>query len=226
MVLPLIFGAANAGLGIFSAISGAQQQNEATRLANEQAMEVYKRQLLKKHAEDVSAISLFNKRKARYQNQVFENQTAADRAYFAEQSKLNEIIKGMRFKSQAMMVEQAKAQGKAAASGQQGRSAGRLSVMIAAAQGRNQAILDEQLRTANQNLIQNNENTRNQLRISNDNAYFNVGAVPIPGVAPLAPAQRQGANPTATALGIGTSILNGVQSGMDFKQKMDNLGWD
>jgi len=226
MVLPLIFGAANAGLGIFGAISGAQQQNAATDLANRQAIEVYKRQAQMRADAYSASIAIYNNKKVRYQEQLIENQTAAGKAYVAEQVKLNELLKGMRFKSQAMNIEQAQAQGKVAASGRSGVTAGRLSAMVAAAAGRNQAIMSEQFAGAVQSARRNNENTRDQLRISNRNAYWNVGAPPVPGVAPLPPMMRDGANPFATALNIGTSVLGGVQTGMNFASQINNLGWD
>ena len=226
MVLPLIFGAANAGLGIFSAISGAQQQNAATDLANRQAIEVYKQQQRMQQSSYNAALSIYEKKKVRYREQLIENQTAADKAYVAEQVKLNELLKGMRFNSQAMNIEQAQQQGKIAASGRTGNSAARMSAMVAAASGRNQAIMSEQFSGAVQAAKRNNMNTRDQLRIANRNAYWNVGEAPTPGEAPLPPMLRDGANPFATALNIGSSVLGGVQTGMNFASQINNLGWD
>lgn len=83
-----------------------------------------------------------------YKLQLQFNNIAAAQAYEAENNKLREIKIGAAFQSQDMMVENLQEEGAALARGQSGRSARKGLQSATASYGRNIAILDESMKSA------------------------------------------------------------------------------
>lgn len=89
-----------------------------------------------------------------YKQQLSFNNVAAARAYESERRKLEEIKIGQAFQAQDMLVESLQEEGKAALM-QSGRSAGKGRQTSLAAYGRNVAILEESLKSAQKQHISN-----------------------------------------------------------------------
>lgn len=89
-----------------------------------------------------------------YKQQLSFNNVAAARAYESERRKLDEIKVGQAFQAQDMLVESLQEQGKAALM-QSGRSAGKGMQVSLASYGRNVAILEESLKSAQKQHISN-----------------------------------------------------------------------
>lgn len=89
-----------------------------------------------------------------YKQQLSFNNVAAARAYESERRKLDEIKIGQAFQAQDMLVEGLQEEGKAALM-QSGRSAGKGMQVSLASYGRNIAILEESLKSAQKQHISN-----------------------------------------------------------------------
>jgi len=217
-MIGLALGALQFGTQALGAIGGFNSQNAAAAAQNRQAMKIYQQQLLMDHYKKVQAYDAFNKRKTRYANQVYNNQTAAQRAYFSEQQRQNEILKQAGFADQARMIGEQKALGKLAASGQQGRSAARNMALTSAAFGRAGAVQQEKLRTGVSMMNERNRETRRKLQIANETAYLNVGAIPTFGPGRIAPMQQEG----PSSLGLVAQLGGAALSGFDAYNKYKN----
>lgn len=91
---------------------------------------------------------LYNKSESIYKQQRGFNSQAALLAYQAENRRMQEAFQEAAFDNQDLLVQLIEEEGKAAARGQSGRSAGKAIQSIVASYGRNQAILAESLVSA------------------------------------------------------------------------------
>jgi hypothetical protein len=128
---------------------GILKENNETELS-------YKEQTAKREYGYQLAIQAYEQRNAErqwqqsekiYKQQLSFNNIAAARAYESERRKLEEIKIGQAFQAQDMLVESLQDQGKAALM-QSGRSAGKGAQVSLASYGRNIAILEESLKSA------------------------------------------------------------------------------
>lgn len=132
------------------------KQNTETELA-------YKEQTARREYGYQLAIQAYEQRNAErqwqqsekiYKQQLSFNNIAAARAYESERRKLEEIKIGQAFQAQDMLVESLQEEGKAALM-QSGRSAGKGRQVSLASYGRNVAILEESLKSAQKQHISN-----------------------------------------------------------------------
>ena len=219
MVLPIIFGAAQAGASILGAFGAQNQANAAVDARNASLLSDYKARLKIREANWVRELGRYNLQKQAYADDLFENNLSASKAYASEQRRLNEIFKQAAFQTQDRNIQQAQALGTAAASGRSGKSAARLQAMTAAAFGRNAAIQQQSLQSARESYGIRTDRIRDQLRIANRNAYRNVQFAPVPGAAPIAPTFQDQPSQIPLFTGIGKGLLGGLQAGY----QMDNL---
>lgn len=95
-----------------------------------------------------TAVRAFNQSETNYKLQLQFNNIAAAQAYEAETNRLREIKIGAAFQSQDMMVQNLQEEGTQAAKGQSGRSAAKALQSVNASYGRNIAILEESMKSA------------------------------------------------------------------------------
>lgn len=107
-----------------------------------------------------TAMRAYAQSEQNYKLQLQFNNIAAGQAYEAEREKLREVKIGAAFQSQDMMVENVQEEGAAAARGQSGRSAGKAVQSAAASYGRNVAILEESMKSAERQTLSNFEKIR------------------------------------------------------------------
>ena len=192
------------------AVGSHQQAQAQADYQNEVSRRNYEHAVKTREAEWQGQLSIWNNKKVDFQNQLDSNYAAADRAYAAEQSRLNEGFMQAAFQKQDMLAQLMQGRGDIAASGRSGKSVAKMDQAMLAAFGRNNAIISENLRSARSGMIQRNEQTRLQLQSGNNQAWSSVGMAPIPGVAPLAPTMVAG----PSGIGLASGILGGVASGL------------
>lgn len=131
-----------------------QNTRRELRYKEKTAQREYGYQLAIQAYEQRNAERQWEQSEKNYKQQLAFNNVAAARAYEAERRKLEEIRVGQAFQSQDLLVESLQDQGKAALV-QSGRSAGKALQSSLAAYGRNIAILEESMRSANKQYISN-----------------------------------------------------------------------
>ena len=217
---PITFGALTFGANALGSIGSFFGQQDQVSAQNKAAVNRYRQQLQIHTYENLNRFSQYNRQKAQYSQQLSNNAAAANDAFMAEDMKLNELFKAEAFNTQANQIEAIKAVGTLAASGQTGQSAARAQQSAMAAFGRNQAVGQEQLRTAVGNSKFQRGRIRDQLRIANDRAYANVAVAPDVTPLPLAPTMRSSPSP----LGLFTNLA-GDALGAFNSYKMADANW-
>lgn len=213
MVLPILFGAANAATGIFSAFAQDNAQRQQINAQNNAIRKSYNQQLRIRGIQWAQDTAAYGNRVIDYKEQLYENSLAANKAYVSQQARLNELFQQARLKSQDRQIQQAQQVGALQARGVTGRSAARAEALTMAMFGRNAAIQQQGLSNAMAAANRANTNTRDQLRISNRNAYKQVMNPPVAPPAPLAPTLYSQPSQVGLMTGIGNSLIGGVQAG-------------
>jgi len=212
----LALGLAQGGMSALGAFGQYSSGQAAAAARNRQAMKIYKQQL-RNYANDFYTRNAGYKNKiSQYQMQQRYNQSAAQRAYESEQERINEIFKQAQFARQGSQIDLAAALGQGQAIEQSGRSAQRRQALIQAGAGRNEAIRNEQLRQSIMMSGARNRYTQEDLAKANKDAYFAVGARPVPGAAPIAPTMQRGPSTMSLLTGLGSAALSGATTGMKF----------
>jgi len=176
----------------------------------------------------------FNESERIYGLQLGFNNQAQSVAYEAENRRMQEILTGMAFDQQDMLVKMLQEEGSLEAMGASGRSAGKVIASAMASYGRNQAIMAESLVSANK------ESKVSRRQIATEKYGADLAAQsrrmlkPLKAPAPFAPlpvpvAQLQmplrpergpepikGTNTSGGALGILTSAANAGMAGYNF----------
>lgn len=205
------------GSSALGAIGSHQSASAAARAQNEGAIKNYKYQMKIRAAQ-------WNRERVRYANQIsqYKQQTSANegaysRAAVAEQTRLNNAFKSAAFQNQSSLVQLTKLQGKQAARGATGKSAERLNDSVLSAFGRNQAIMAENLMSAQSRYKTQNQSLRNELISANNRAFSDVAIAPEPGVAPPRPVMQSGPSSLSLIAGLGSAAVSGFGTYNDFK---------
>jgi len=218
MVLPILFGAANAAIGIAGAFGADSAQRAAISQQNNAIRKQWKEQLKVRGIQWAQARADYGNRKIDYQDQLQQNYLAANKAYVSQQARINELFQQAAFRTQDRQIQQAQAVGSIQARGVSGKSAQRLQSLTEGMFGRNEAIQQQGLRGAVRAQQVANRNTRDALKISNRNAYKQVMTPPVAPPSPLAPTLYSQPSSMGLLTGIGNSLLGGVQAGYQFDQ--------
>ena len=126
-----------------------RENNQANRLWQyETAMQGWKYDLAIRDYEYKNQVKQYNKSEEVYGMQLGFNNQAANVAYEAENRKLQELVTGMSFDQQDLVVQMLQEEGSVQAAGISGRSAGKALASVIGSYGRNQAILAESLTSA------------------------------------------------------------------------------
>ena len=221
MPIPALFGIAQAGLGLAQGIS---KHREATRQAAAQhGQAVYRNQfqnLMIDRQNDLTR-QRFGKQIDMTNRQFAFNREAAERAYSAEQVRMNEQLRGVAFQQSDMRASLLQAQGANAAAGQAGnRSLARASAVATLGNyGRQQAIMAENLSSARGQSRRNMERIARQ-RLSADNRAFSQVAI-----APQLQTRNAAISaPTMPRMNLGLMIGQAAFSGLTTAYNMTSPG--
>lgn len=132
-----------------------QNQENNLRWQDQTAANDYAHTLAIRNFEYANQVRAYNQSEKVYGDQRKLNLLASQDALANESRRYNEIIKGMAFEHQDMLVKMIKGKGAAAARGGQGASAGRLTGDVMAQYGRNQAIQAASLLSSERESIAN-----------------------------------------------------------------------
>lgn len=165
------------------------RQNQESNLAwqDQTNLNDYKDQLAIRDFDYANQVRQYNESERIYGMQLGFNNMAAQQAQEAESRRYQEILTGMAFDQQDMLVKMLQEEGQAQASGVSGRSAGKLLASALASYGRNQAIMAENLVSAKRD----SEGNRRQIRMDKYGADLNAESrrmlKPMLGPTPTAP---------------------------------------
>ena len=210
----IALGAAKAGAGALGAVGKFQGQQAQVSAANQATASNYKYQMKVRERQ-------WNRERLRYAQQVNqynqtidENEAAYNRSVAGEQRRLNNAYKAASFSNQQALINLAQSSGKVAASGAAGKSAQRLDMDVVSAFGRNQAIMAENLLSAQTRNKVKTEALGRQLLSANNRAFSDIAIAPIPTIAPPRPVMQQGPSPLGLVADIGSSVIDGVTTGI------------
>lgn len=139
-----------------------------------------------------------------YGLQLGFNNDAAQQAHQAETQRFEEIVTGMAFDQQDMLVKMLQEEGQIQASGVSGRSAGRMLASALAGYGRNQAIVAENLVSATRETARSRKDIETQKYGADLGAHSRRMLQPVKAPAPpapLAPPMPKILNPLAPVKG-------------------------
>ena len=212
MCAPVALGVASFATGALGAVGQYQSASAQASAANAAANRNYKYQLKMRERAWDQERHIYGQKIFQYEKAVDNNTMAANRAYAAEQRRLNEIYRQAAFSQQGQLGKLMQQQGRVAAAGRTGKSADRLDNALLAQYGRNQAITQQSLTSAQLKTKYQNEAIRRELISSNNNAYSNVAVAPMAGVAPPRPVMQQGPSSISLLSGLGQAALGGYQT--------------
>jgi hypothetical protein len=165
-----------------------RQNIENNSIYQEQsAVRQYQNELAIRDFDYGNQVRQFNESERIYGLQLGFNSQASQVAYEAENRRFQEILTGMAFEQQDMLVKMLQEEGQVQASGASGRSAGKALASAMASYGRNQAIMAESLVSAKK------ENKVSMRQIDTEKSGADLAAqsrrmlVPLKAPAPMAP---------------------------------------
>lgn len=223
VIAPIAIGVATAGLGAMQSIAGYQQKQAEYQYSVQAAQ--YKQQV-----EQANAVANYNRQMAAYaesqkayEAQIEANEAAANRAYQYEQLKLGADYKQASDQARQKLEEKLKAQGDIWAIGKTGNS---WKVLASAAEreyGRDLARLGRNLAYRDDEYMLETHRLMLEQKSANNQAAARRMVKPIMGYvgeAYVGPAPSS----TEMVLGIGQSILSGVNAGLALAAPMGAAG--
>ena len=196
----IIIGTATAVMGGLQSIAGYQQQQAQYQYENQVAQTQYQYQT-----------QAYEESQRAYQAQIKANEAAANRAYIAEQRKLQTDYEKAAQDAQQLMIDKLKAQGQILASGRTGKSIALLASDAEREYGRDLANLGTNLGYAREAY------TLAGLDIEADARSANAQAAANRMMKPLAPMAGPAPSAAGMVLGIGQSVLGGVSTYQSLK---------
>jgi hypothetical protein len=178
-----------------STIAGYAAQQQQTDYANAQAQQQYQAQM-----------AAYQQSEQAFNQQIKLNAEAANRAYMAEQNKLNFEQQKAAMEAQQLMVSSMQAQGQIAASGRTGQSIGLLANDVTRGYGRDLATLGLSLGYAYQDYYSGTESIFNQAQSQNNAAQSNRM------LKPTAPLKLPGPSPLGLIGGLAGAGLGGYET--------------
>lgn len=209
LALPIIAGVGQAGLGILGGVNSAAEQARSTAYNN-----TYQNLMI--DASNRMRRDIFGRQLEQASMQRGFNADAANRAYAAEQRRLNEVFTQSAFQRQGMLENLMRAQGANNASERFGNSARRANIVeTLGAFGRQQAIMAESLASARGQSARNIQDIGRQHLSADFQNWQGVSMPPMMEASIPAP-RMSGMN---TALTIGSSLLSGLNTGYSLAPK-------
>ena len=151
-----------------------QQQRQQAQIANQKTANQYTGEVAAQQAKNMA-----------YQQQVINNQTAANKSFAQEQTKLNEARDKAAFKAQEIYAKSIGAKGSVLATGATGQSVGLLALDADRQAGLGTAAQDASVRSAAQQAAVGADLAATQADSSNNQAYSSLGVpVQMPTLSP------------------------------------------
>jgi hypothetical protein len=191
----IIIGTATAVMGGLQSIAGYQQQQAQYQYENQVAQTQYQYQT-----------QAYEESQRAYQAQIKANEAAANRAYIAEQRKLQTDYEKATQDAQQLMIDKLKAQGQILSSGRTGKSIALLASDAEREYGRDLANLGTNLGYAREAY------TLAGLDIEADARSANAQAAANRMMKPLAPMAGPRPSAAGMVLGIGQAALGGFST--------------
>jgi len=188
----IIVGAATAVMGSLQSIAGYQQEQAQYQYEQQVAQTQYQYQM-----------QAYEESQRAYQTQLKANEAAANRAYIAEQRKLQTDYDKAAQDAQQLMIDKLKAQGQVFASGRTGKSIALLASDAEREYGKDLANLGTNLGYAREAY------TLAGLDIEADARSANAQAASNRLIQPLAPIAGPAPSAASAVLGIGQAALGG-----------------
>ena len=201
MCAPVV-GALSLASGVMGAVGQHQSASAQAAAQNASIASNYKHALKVRENNWNRERTRYSHSLVQYNQQLDENNNAANRAYVSEQQRLNNIYRQASFSKQDQLVKLAQATGAAAATGRRGKSVNRLDTDVVAQFGRNQAIMAQSLLGAQQAYDTRTQSIRRELTSANNDAFSKVAYAPEPGVAPPRPQMVAGPSGLGLAAGL------------------------
>ena len=216
--IPYIAGAVGFGSSLLNQQSQNAQydaRNAEIRAQNRAALQTYNYNVQKTRRQWDQRLQVWEQQKKQYSQQIKSNSEELGRAWTQEQVRLNDIFDRAKSQNLDLYTQLLETQGIAAARGQTGRRAGSRDRANAAAFGRAQSKIESNLERQTRNTQFNMENARRATLRANQDAYAQVSVAPMAPLLPPPPVNRRqiGYNP---AMGVFSSLLSGVQTGLTF----------
>ena len=210
MVLPIIAGIGQAGLGILGAFQqyGAAQQQADT--ANEARTKAYEAQLKEREFRWRNRLNVYAQQVATYNQNTLEYGQALNRGYVGAQRQLTDVYRQMRFQTEQQNIQRAQDLGRVMAGNRAGSSAARAASSVLAAYGRNRATMAQNLLGARNRYAYDVQGLRRDYQSAMNRAYSQVATPPQLGPAPEAPTMVSG----PSKLGLFADIAQAGLSGM------------
>lgn len=191
----IIIGAATAVMGGLQSIAGYQQQQAQYQYEQQVAQTQYQYQ-----------VQAYQESQRAYQEQIKANEAAANRAYIAEQRKLQTDYAKAAQDAQQLMIDKLKAQGQVLSSGRTGKSIALLASDAEREYGKDLANLGTNLGYAREAY------TLAGLDIEADARSANAQAAAGRMAQPMAPIIGPGPSAAGAVLGIGQAALGGYSA--------------
>ncbi len=220
-------GVASAAAGGIGAIGQHQSASAQASAQNAAAINNYKYQLKVRERKWDQTRHVYGRKIQQFEETVDENQMAAARGYAAAQRNLNNQFSQAAFNQEGRLAKLVRSQGNFAAAGRTGRSVDRLNAEQMMQYGRGNAVMAENLMSAQTGYRNKTEGLNRELLSANRKAYSDVAIAPQPGVAPVAPTMMPGPSGLSLAgdlLGAATSGVNAadqLKPGGLFGQRVD-----
>jgi hypothetical protein len=205
-------GVAKAGAGILGAIGANQSATAQARAQNQAAVNRYKLAIQQRDYDYKVAQNKYANQLGQYDMQTKFNQSAANRAYAAEDLNMVNMFKSAAFQQQALAIQAAAEGGTAAASGKSGRSARRLDRNLTSQYARNLATLDASIASAQEASSIRKDKVKDSLTIANYRAYAPVSIGMHTPMELPEPMQVSGPSNTSLMTNIGGALLDGASS--------------
>ena len=223
-------GLLTGGMGLLNTFMGHSAESDAVAYRNRQRKQAAKyeqRQRLAMHnTEWNNIVEAYNLQVGAYKKGLTARAQMTGMDLSADELRLNQMMKGMRFASQDASIAQSQAIGKATArAGGTGRTAGRKVAMTAAAFGRNQAKREEKMLGEIYAHNMKGEARIASLNAANQRAHAAVAYAPKYGMAPTKGyvAQEQGPSSMSLLMGIGGAAMSGFSAGLGQSQFRQQL---
>jgi hypothetical protein len=215
------------------------RQNQESNLAylEQSAQRQYQYDLAIRDFDYANQMRQYQESERIYGLQLGFNSQASQVAYEAENRKFQEILTGMAFDQQDMLVKMLQEEGQVQAAGVSGRSAGKVLASAMASYGRNQAILAESLVSATKEKKISLRQIDTQKYGADLNAQSRRMLMPLKAPAPMAPLKmpratlqdpRKPKQPPKPIKGAGasftTSALSALSSGLSAGMAGYNFG--
>ena len=208
----LVLGGISAAGAGASAIGSYQSASAQADAQNAAATRNYKQQLKVRARKWDQTRHVYSQKVSQYDQTLDENSMAAARGYAAAQRNLNNQFSKAAFSQEGDLAKLIRSQGNFAAAGRSGRSTDRLNAEQMMQFGRGNAVIAENLMSAQMGYRNKTENLNREQLSANRKAYSQVAIAPQQDVAPARPVMTPGPSGLSLAGGLIDAGMSGFNT--------------